>query len=182
MCVPDNIELKRLIFHEAHKSKLSIHTGSTKMYQDLKKSFQWLGMKRDIAEYVAQCAVCQQVKIKHQKPRGTLQPLEIPMWKWDNISMDFIVGLPRTRGGHDSIWVTVDRSTKSAHFLPVKTTYKVVTLARLFMDEIVQFHGVPFSIVSDRDPKFTSRFWKYFRKEMGTSFSMSTANHLQYDG
>src|SRR3954463_14323302 len=111
-----------------------------------------------------------------------LQPLEIPMWKWDSISMDFIVGLPRTRGGHDSIWVIVDRLTKSAHFLPVKTTHRVIHLARLFIAEIVRLHGVPSSIVSDRDPKFTSRFWKVFHKELGTRLDMSTSNHPQSDG
>ncbi|XP_058761197.1 uncharacterized protein LOC131634544 [Vicia villosa] len=139
-------------------------------------------MKKEIAEYVSQCSICQQVKIEHQRPGGMLQPLEIPTWKWDSISMDFIVGLPRTRGGYDSIWVIVDRLTKSAHFLPVKTTHKVIHLARLFIAEIVRLHGVPSSIVSDRDPKFTSRFWKMFHKELGTRLDMSTSNHPQSDG
>ncbi|XP_058769057.1 uncharacterized protein LOC131642912 [Vicia villosa] len=131
MCIPNDSELKRLILDEAHKSRFSIHPGSTKMYQDLRKDFWWPGMKKEIAEYVSQCSICQQVKIEHQRPGGMLQPLEIPTWKWDSISMDFIVGLPRTRGGHDSIWVIVDRLTKSAHFLPVKTTHNVIHLARL---------------------------------------------------
>ncbi|XP_058726825.1 uncharacterized protein LOC131598218 [Vicia villosa] len=142
----------------------------------------WPGMKKEIAEYVARCPICQQVKIEHQRPGGMLQPLEIPVWKWDSISMDFIVGLPRARGGYDSIWVIVDRLTKSAHFLPVKTTHKVIHLARLFIAEIVRLHGVPSSIVSDRDPKFTSRFWKAFHNEMGTRLDMSTSNHPQTDG
>lgn len=86
-----------------------------------------------------------------------MQPLEIPMWKWDIISIDFIVGLPRTQGEHDSIWVVIDRLTKSSYFFPVKTIYKVVNLARLFMAEIVRLHGVPSSTMSDRDPNFTSR-------------------------
>ncbi|XP_058749773.1 uncharacterized protein LOC131622747 [Vicia villosa] len=137
---------------------------------------------RDVADYVEQCVICQQVKIEHQRPGGMLQPLDIPVWKWDSISMDFIVGLPRVLGGHDSIWVIVDRLTKSAHFLPVKTTHKVSHLARLFVVEIVRLHGVPSSIVSDRDPKFTSRFWKAFHQEMGTDLNLSTSNHPQTDG
>src|SRR3954464_4124966 len=105
--------------------------------------FWWPGMKKEIAGYVARCPICQQVKIEHQRPGGMLQPLEIPVWKGDSISMDFIVGLPRAQGGYDSIWVIVDRLTKSAHFLPVKTTHKVMHLARLFIAEIVRLHGVP---------------------------------------
>src|SRR3954463_15428061 len=116
------------------------------------------------------------------KAGGMLQPLDVPIWKWDSISMDFVVGLPRALGGHDSIWVIVDRLTKSAHFLPVKTTHKVIHLARLFIAEFVRLHGVPSSIVSDRDPKFTSRFWKMFHKELGTRLDMSTSNHPQSDG
>ena len=111
-----------------------------------------------------------------------MQPLEIPVWKWDSISMDFAVGLPRTQGGYDSIWVIVDRLTKSAHFLAVKTTYKASHLARLFISEIVRLHGVPSSIVSDRDPKFTSRFWRAFQHFMGSKLHLSTSNHPQTDG
>src|SRR3954468_22904576 len=182
MFVPNDAELRRLILDEAHKSRFTIHPGSTKMYQDLKGNFWWPGMKRDVANYVEQCVICQQVKIEHQRPGGMLQPLDIPVWKWDSISMDFIVGLPRALGGHDSIWVIVDRLTKSAHFLLVKTTHKVSHLARLFVVEIVRLHGVPSSIVFDRDPKFTSRFWRAFHQEMGTNLNLSTSNHPQTDG
>ena len=96
--------------------------------------------------------MCQQVKIEHQRPTGLLEPLEIPQWKWEQISMDFVGGLPRTQKGQDSIWVIVDRLTKSAHFLLVKSTYKASQYAELFIAEIVKFHGVPVNIVSDRDP------------------------------
>jgi hypothetical protein len=91
------------------------------MYHDLKKKFWWYRMKREIAEHVAMCDNCRRIKAEHQRPAGLLQPLQIPRWKWDEIGMDFIVGLPRTRAGYDSIWVVVDRLTKSAHFIPVKT-------------------------------------------------------------
>jgi hypothetical protein len=102
----------------------SIHPGSTKMYQDLKKKYWWYGLKRDVASHVIMCNVCQRVKAEHQRPTGLLHPLKIPGWKWEEIGMDFITGLPRTSKGYDSIWVIVDRLTKVAHFIPVKTTYK----------------------------------------------------------
>nr|CAD39354.2 OSJNBa0059H15.5 [Oryza sativa Japonica Group] len=118
LCVPENKELKDLILIEAHQTQYSIHPGSTKMYQDLKEKFWWVSMRREIAEFVALYDVCQRVKAEHQRPAGLLQPLQIPEWKWEEIGMDFITGLPRTSSGHDSIWVVVDRLTKVAHFIP----------------------------------------------------------------
>ena len=115
-------------------------------------------MKREIVEFVAKCLVCNQVKAEHQKPTGLLQSLPIPEWKWEHITMDFVVGLPRSPKGHDSIWVIVDRLTKSSHFLPIKTIYTVDNYARMYVDEIIRLHGAPVSIVSDRDPTFTSKF------------------------
>ncbi|GAU39338.1 hypothetical protein TSUD_60890 [Trifolium subterraneum] len=182
VCVPNDAELKRLILEEAHKSGFSIHTGSTKMYHDLKKNYWWPNMKTEIAEFVSRCIVCQQVKIEHQKPAGPLQSLEIPEWKWEHITMDFVSGLPRNQKGEDSIWVIVDRLTKSAHFIVVKSTYKASRYAEIFLEEIVKLHGVPLSIVSDRDPTFTSHFWRAFQKAMGTRLRMSTSNHPQTDG
>ncbi|KAK2374394.1 hypothetical protein QL285_075360 [Trifolium repens] len=182
LCVPQNDELKRLILEEAHKSGFSIHPGSTKMYHDLKENYWWPNMKAEIAEFVSRCIVCQQVKIEHQKPGGLLQPLDIPEWKWEHITMDFVGGLPRNQRGQDSIWVIVDRLTKSAHFIPVKSTYKAPQYAAIFMEQIVRLHGVPLSIVSDRDPIFTSRFWKAFQNAMGTRLKMSTSHHPQTDG
>ena len=126
--------------------------------------------------------MCQQVKAEHRKPFGLLQPLEIPEWKWEEIAMDFVVGLPVAPGGFDSIWVIVDRLTKSAHFLPVKTKYGASDYADLFVKEIVRYHGVPASIVSDRGSQFTSRFWGSFQKAMGTTLKFSTAFHPQTDG
>jgi hypothetical protein len=103
------------------------------MYKDLKTRYWWNGMKRDVAEYVALCDTYQRVKVEHQRPSGLLQPLKIPEWKWEEIGMDFIVGLPRTQAGYDSIWVIVDRLTKVAHFIPVKMTYSGANLAELYM-------------------------------------------------
>ena len=115
-------------------------------------------MKRDIAECVSKCLTCQRVKAEHQRPSGLLQPLEIPEWKWEHATMDFVVGLPTTQKGFDAIWVIVDRLTKSAHFLPIKIRFNLDQLAKLYVKEVVSRHGVPVSIVSDRDPRFTSNF------------------------
>nr|CAE02842.3 OSJNBa0014F04.8 [Oryza sativa Japonica Group] len=182
ICIPDNKDLKDAILKEAHDTLYSIHPGSTKMYQDLKERFWWASMKREIAEYVAVCDVCQRVKAEHQKPAGLLQPLKIPEWKWEEIGMDFITGLPRTSSDHDSIWVIVDRLTKVAHFIPVKTTYSGSRLAELYMARIVCLHGVPKKIVSDRGSQFTSNFWKKLQEEMGSKLNFSTAYHPQTDG
>jgi hypothetical protein len=129
LCVPDIKSIRELILKEAHETAYSIHPSSEKMYQDLKKRFWWYGMKREIVEYVAVCDSCQRIKTEHQRPAGLLQ--QIPQWKWDEIGMDFIVGLPCTRTGYDSFWVVVDRLTKAAHFILVKTTYNSVVLAEL---------------------------------------------------
>ncbi|GJX92928.1 putative reverse transcriptase domain-containing protein [Tanacetum coccineum] len=144
--------------------------------------YWWLGMKKDIAEYVSKCLTCLKVKAEHQRPSGLLQQPEIPVWKWEGIAMDFVTKLPRTSSGHDTIWVIVDRLTKSAHFLPMREDYKMERLARLYLNEIVARHGVPISIISDRDSRFTSRFWQSMQEALGTRLDMSTAYHPQTDG
>ena len=115
-------------------------------------------MKRDVATYVSKCHTCQQVKAEHQRPGGLSQDIEIPIWKWEDINMDFVTGLPKVRGGYDSIWVIVDRLTKSAYFNPVKTTYQVEELAKIYLKKIVKLHGAPRSIISDRGTQFTSHY------------------------
>ncbi|GJV92324.1 retrotransposon protein, putative, ty3-gypsy subclass [Tanacetum coccineum] len=182
LCVPNDQVLREKVMTEAHSSPFTIHPGSTKMYKDLKQYFWWNGMKQDVATFVSKCMTCQQVKIEHQRASGLLQPLEIPMWKWDEISMDFVTGLPTTQKRHDAIWVVVDRLTKSAHFLPIRKNYGISKLAEIFRQEIVRLHGTPTSIVSDRDPKFTSRFWKGLQKAWGTRLKFSTTFHPQTDG
>ena len=144
--------------------------------------YWWPGMKKDVVEFVAKCLTCQQIKAEHQRPAGLLQPLQIPEWKWEEITMDFVVGLPRTSKQHDAIWVIVDRYTKSAHFLPVRMTYTMDQLAELYIQEIVRLHGVPVSIISDLDPRFTSKFWESLQKAMGTRLKFSTAFHPPTDG
>jgi hypothetical protein len=150
ICVPDIDSLRETILKEAHDLIYSIHPGSTKMYQDLKQKYWWYGLKRDVAAHVAMCDVCQRVKAEHQRPAGLLHPLKIPEWKWEEIDMDFITGVPRTPKGYDSIWVIVDRLTKVAHFIPVKTTYKGSQLVELYRARIVSLHSVPKKIILDR--------------------------------
>ncbi|WVZ63655.1 hypothetical protein U9M48_013269 [Paspalum notatum var. saurae] len=137
ICVPNVNSIRKLILGEAHDTVYSIHPGSTRMYYDLKERFWGYGMKRVVAEYVAICDTCQRVKAEHQRPIGLLQPLKVPEWKWEEITMDFIVGLPCTQKGHNSIWVVVDRLTKVAHFIPVNTTYSGAKLAELYISRIL---------------------------------------------
>jgi hypothetical protein len=136
-------------------------------------------MKRVVAEYVALCDNCHRVKEERQRPTRLLQPLMIPQWKWEEISMDFIVGLPTTQSGYDSIWVIVDRFSKVAHFIPVKTTYKGSKLAELYIARIVCLHGVPKKTVSDRGTQFTSRFWEKLHEAMDTKLNFSSVYHPQ---
>ncbi|KAK8659178.1 hypothetical protein V6N13_029388 [Hibiscus sabdariffa] len=180
--VPDDEELKQAILKEAHSSPYAMHPGGDKMYQNLKERYRWFGMKKDISDYVAKCLTCQQVKAEHQHPSGLLQPIKIPEWKWERITMEFVVGLPLTPSKKDSVWVIVDRLTKSAHFIPVRKNYTVDKLAKLYISDIVRLHGVPLSIISDRDPKLTSRFWQALQNALGTRLNFSTAFHPQTDG
>ena len=158
MCVPEIGELKREIMEEAHSSAYAMHPGNTNMYHTLREHYWLKGMKKEIEDFVSICLTCQQVKAEHKKPAGKIQPLRIPVWKWDKITMHFVPGLPRTRRQHDVIWVIMDRLMKSVHFLPVSNYDPLDKLAQLYVEEIVRLHGVPISIVSDRDPRFTSRF------------------------
>jgi hypothetical protein len=144
--VPKDLELHRKIMDEAHCSRYSIHPGTNKMYQDLKKNFWWTRMKRKIAKYVSECDTCRRIKADHLRPTGNLQPLSIPEWKWENICMDFIMGLPHTSRGYNSIWVIVDRLTKSAYFIPVATTYRVGQYAELYISHIVMSVWAPISL------------------------------------
>jgi hypothetical protein len=139
-------------------------------------------MKREIARFVAECDVCRRVKAEHQRPAGTLQPISTPEWKWDEIGMDFITGLPKTPKGNDAIWVVVDRLSKVAHFLPVRESIRASQLADLYISRIVSLHGVPKKIISDRGSLFTSKFWESLQNSMGTNLSFSTAYHPQTGG
>ncbi|KAD3640802.1 hypothetical protein E3N88_30025 [Mikania micrantha] len=174
--------LRELVMDKAHKSRYSVHPGSDKMYHDLKALYWWPRMKVDIAKYVSKCLTCSKVKVEYQRPSGLLQQPEVPMWKWEQISMDFITKLPRTPSGCDTIWVIVDRLTKSAHFLVIKETDKMEKLTRVYIKEVVARHGVPIFIISDQDARVTTNFWESLHKSLGTRLDMSTAYHPQTDG
>ena len=158
--VPQLIDLREEILREFHSSRFAVHPSSTKMYQDLHRQYYWSGMKRHVEDFVRRCLTCQQVKAEHQKLAGLLQPLEVAEWKWEHVTMDFVTHLPQTPQGHDAVWVIVDWLTKSAHFLAVRMTFTLERFCRLYIREIVQLHGVLVSIVSDRDPRITTHFWK----------------------
>ncbi|GJZ76430.1 putative reverse transcriptase domain-containing protein, partial [Tanacetum coccineum] len=151
-----------VIMDEAHKSRYSVHPGVDKMYYDLRDMYWWPRMKRDIATYFSKCLTCAK--------------------EWENITIDFITKLPRTRSGHDAIWVVVDRLTKSSHFLAIHEDYSTKKLARLYTDEIIARHGVPVSIILDHDARFTPCLWQTFQKALGTRLDMSTTYHPQTDG
>jgi hypothetical protein len=179
--VPVDPEIRKTIFDEAHMSKFSIHPGSTKMYQDLKKNFWWSSMKVDIAKYVAECDTCHRMKESHLKSVGVLQPLLIPMWKWDDISMNFIVGLPLTARKKDSIWVIVDRLTKTTHFIAIHTN-SMQQYEEIYMDQIVRSHGIPKTIISDIGTQFVAHFWEQFHECLGTKLIRSSSYNPQIDG
>ena len=125
-------------------------------------------MKKDIAEFIAKCPNCQQVKAEHQKSGSLLQEIQVPIWKWEDINMDFVVGLPRTQKQYDSIWVVVDRLTKFTHFIPVKSIYSEENYARYFIDEIVCHHGISYSTYQIRGAQFSSTFWRLFQEGLCT--------------
>ncbi|KAL0537317.1 hypothetical protein IC582_026294 [Cucumis melo] len=182
LCVPEDSAVKIELLTEAHSSPFTVHPRSTKMYQDLRRAYWWRNMKREVADFVSRCLVCLQVKAPRQKPGGLLQPLGVPELKWESVSMDFITELPRTLKGYTVIWVVVDRVTKSTHFIPRKSTYTASKWGQLYMTEIVRLHGVPVFIISDRDARFKSKFWKGLQLALDTRLDFSTAFHPQTDG
>ncbi|KAG8481029.1 hypothetical protein CXB51_025732 [Gossypium anomalum] len=165
ICVPKNEWNDSNILQEAHSGYFSIHPGSTKMYNDLKKMYWWNGMKRDISEFVSKCLICQQMKAEHQVPSGLLQPIMVPEWKWDRNYHGFYIR------------VAVNSGEEKCHL-----DYSLNKLAELYIREIVRLHGIPLSIISDRDPRFTSRFWQKLQEALGTKLNFSTAFHPQTDG
>ncbi|GKD64103.1 putative reverse transcriptase domain-containing protein [Tanacetum coccineum] len=175
-------DLRTVIMHESYKSKYSIHPGSDKMYSDMKKLYWWPNMKADTATYFSKCLTCAKVKAEHQRPSGLLVQPEISQWKWDNITMDFIIKLPKSSQGYDTIWVIVDRLTKSTIFVPMRKADPMERLARMYLKKVVTRHVIPFSIICDRNPRFASNFCRSLQKALGTNLDMSTAYHLQTDG
>jgi hypothetical protein len=159
LVVPKKEALKMKILDEAHTLRYSIHLGSTKMYHDLRKQFWWTRIKCETTRYVFECDTCRTVKADYMKPWGLLQLLSIPEWKWDDINMDFIVGLPMMACIFDLIWVIVDQLSKSAHFISVNTKYRVEKYAEIYIACVLCLHGVLKTIISDWGSQFVTRFW-----------------------
>lgn len=181
LVLPRHSKWVSIFFNEFHGGVVGGHSGVQKTYQRLAREVYWKGMKGDIAKRVAECDVCQRQKYSTMAPSGLLQPLELPTTVWSEITMDFIDGLPRSEG-YTVIFVVVDRLSKYAHFIPVRHPYTAPIIANLFVKEIVRLHGVPESIVSDRDKVFLSHFWKELFRLQGTTLKRSTAYHPQTDG
>jgi hypothetical protein len=181
LVVPKKEALKKKILDEAHTLRYSIHPGSTKMYHDLRQQFWWTIMKRETARYVSECDICRKVKADYMKPGCLLQPLSVPDWKWDDISMDFIVGLSLTARKFNSIWVIVDRLTKSSHFIPVNTNYNVQKYAEIYVAYVLCLHGILKMILSDRGSLFVARFWEQLHASLRTHLIHSSAYHPQTD-
>ena len=180
--VPNDTPLKTLILHECHDTPTSGHLGTAKTLEQVKRYFYWTGMDAEIKEYVTTCLHCQSNKPSSTLPMGLLQPLPIPTKPWEQVSMDLITQLPRTKSGNDAIVVIVDKFTKMVHYAATTTTVNADRLAHIFWKEIVRHHGIPKSIVSDRDPRFTSLFWKSLWELLQTKLAMSTAFHPETDG
>jgi len=182
LCIPDVREIQESILRDCHDIPIAGHPGFSKTYRQVRKNFFWPGLKTMVKDYVLGCEACQRTKDERVRTPGLLHPLDITEMKWENISLDFVTALPNVRGGFDSVLVVVDRLTKVAHFIPVKSTHTVVDITRIFIKDIFRLHGMPKVLVSDRDTKFTSNFWSAFFQGIGTSLSMSTAYHPQSDG
>jgi hypothetical protein len=180
--VPNDLPLQTRILQECHDSPLGGHLGKEKTIEQVKRRFYWPGMDATIQRYVTSCDACQRNKPSQQSPMGLLKPLPIPTRPWQQVSMDLITSLPRSRSGNDAIVVFVDKLTKMVHYVPTTTNVTAPKLATIFMREVVRLHGVPESILSDRDPRFTAHFWRAFWSQLGTSLDMSTAYHPQTDG
>jgi hypothetical protein len=179
--VPKKGALKKKILDEAHTSRYSIHPGSTKMYYDLRHQFWCSRMKHEVARYVSECDTCRKVKADYMKPGRLLQPLSIPEWKWDDISMDFIVGLRLTACKFDSIWVIINQLSKSAHFIPVHTCYDAQRYEEIYIACVLCLHGVTKTIISNRGSQFVAHFWEKLHASLGTHLIHSSAYHPQTD-
>jgi hypothetical protein len=180
--VPNSQELKNMILREMRNVPYAGHPRYHKTIAVVKSQYYWLGMKKEVADFIARWLEFQKVKSEHRHPASLLQPLPIPEWKWEVVTMDFITKLSRTNKQHYSIMVVVDKLTKAAHFIPVKLTRKATNIADVYMREISRLHGIPKTIVSDRDPKFTSKFWKGLFNGFGTNLNFSTTYHPETDG
>jgi hypothetical protein len=178
----ENGNIQRIILKEAHRALYCAHQGVKKMYANMRKLFLWVGMKHNIVHFISKCLECQQVKVDHHHSKGLLQPHVVPMSKWEVISMNFVVGFSLTSHRHNAILVIVDKLTKSSHFILVRDTYDITDVARVFVSEVIRFHGIPKNIISDRDYGFTCRFWTSLQSTLGTQLNLITTCHPETDG
>jgi hypothetical protein len=180
--LPGSRDIQRQFLHEIHDTQTGGHLGVSKTLRKLRQRVYWYGMDRDVAQYVLSCVTCSTSKTSQQMPAGKLVPLPIPHRPWETIGMDFVGPLPRTKSFHDTILVVVDKLTKMIHLVPTNQAVTAQQTAKLVLREVVRLHGVPSSIISDRDPRFTSGFWKALWQQLNTQLRMSTAYHPQTDG
>lgn len=181
ICMGTQGDWRQQILRELHDSALGGHSGVTATYQRAKRNFYWPSMKENVHQFVQHCPNCQLNKAEHTASPGLLQPLPIPVEAWLSVGMDFITGLPKSKG-FEVVMVVVDRLTKYSHFIGLVHPFSAATVAQTFMDYIYKLHGLPVNIISDRDPIFTSRFWKELMSKLGVQLNMSTAYHPQSDG
>ncbi|MCO5560051.1 hypothetical protein L7F22_013657 [Adiantum nelumboides] len=181
-CVPHNGALRKILIQEHHEVSFAAHPGINKTYRLLSATYFWPQMQQDVIKYVKACHSCQIMKASKQLPQGLLQPLPVPKERWESISMDFITTLPRTTKGNAQILVIVDRFSKMAHFIPCKKAASAPDIASLFVQHIFRIHGLPRSIISDRDPKFTGHFLTSLFKSLDTNLLFNSAYHPQTDG
>jgi len=181
LCLPD-IPYRKKVIHENHDLAIAGHPGFLQTYAKIARLYFWPGMSADIRKHTKECDACQRTKPSTQKPSGELQPLPIPARPWQSIGMDYLGPLPVSSNGHDMILIAVDRLTKMAHFIPTTSNVTSKQTADLFLQHVFRYHGLPENIVSDRDPKFTARFWKNLNKALGVNMLMSTSAHPQTDG
>ncbi|CAI7858988.1 unnamed protein product [Closterium sp. NIES-54] len=180
--VPNYPPLRQLLLKEFHDVLYAGHFGSNKTLAGIAKVYYWPHMANDVQKFVTSCDTCQRMKSSKQKKAGILQPLPVPEQPWQVVSLDFITGLPPTNAGHDAILVVIDKFSKMGHFIPTHTTAQTEETAQLFLKHIISQHGIPTTLISVRDPKFTSKFWKELMSLMGTCLAMSSAYHPQTDG
>ncbi|GJP43592.1 hypothetical protein CLOM_g3035 [Closterium sp. NIES-68] len=180
--VPNYPPLRQLLLEEYHDVLYAGHFGSNKTLTGIAKHYYWPDLADDVQKFVTSCDTCQRMKSSKQKKAGLLQPLPVPEQPWQVVSLDFITGLPPTSSGHDAILVVIDKFSKMGHFIPTHTTARTEETAQLFVRHIISQHGIPTTLISDRDPKFTSKFWKELMSLLGTKLAMSSAYHPQTDG
>lgn len=179
--VPNSSKIKEEIIKVYHDSPLSGHGGFLKMFKAATEVFFWIGMRKDIKNFVEQCAICQQIKYPTGRKQGTLHPLQAPTKPWQDVTMDFIIGLPNSHG-HTKVLVVVDRFSKQAHFIALQPGYTASVVADKLVQSVIKLHGFPRTVVTDRDPLFLSRFWSQLMRYSGTELQYSTAYHPETDG